>query len=318
MDQGTESKKFKPLKVKSIDAAVTEAMAEVTEARSGKQRGLLCRWWKINNAVGGSWQFNNNYLLAGPSGSGKSYILNMLHRDFTNKDKNYRFKRDVKVLHFSFEMSASDEVIRSLSTLTKLSYTQILSSFEPLSDTDFENLKAKAVNLTGTEIYYVEIAGNRYQIYETVKAFKLRFPESELVVTLDHSLLTEYLDESDEIQLMAELARMFMRIRKEFRSLNILVGQLNDKIEDPGRIKSPMLHYPKKTDIHGSKQIYWAMDSVAIIHKPEMLGITSYGPKYWSTDKLIAWHQIKMRKATPCIVRLRDNLDEGKITLWDN
>jgi hypothetical protein len=110
---------------------------------------------------------------------------------------------------------------------------------------------------------------------------------------------------------------MAIDVRKEFKSLNILVSQLNDKIEDPKRIANKALHFPTKTDVHGSKQMYWACDYVWVIHRPESLNIEKYGRNMYLTNGLIAMHLIKSRKGVPGLVRLREKLSEGQILQWD-
>lgn len=307
---------FKVLPVTHISQALNKARSDILEGLSDDQAGLKCRWDRINKALLGSWRFDNVYMLAGASGSGKSYILNMLHQDFCNEELNSNFKKPFLILHFCFEMSASDEVLRTLSTVTKKSYAELLSAHKKLED--YEQIISKLDVLKDRQIYYVETSGNLNQIYNTIKAFKVRFPNHELVITLDHTLLTEYTDEKSEIHLLAKTAKMFIDIRKEFKSLNIMVSQLNDKIEDPKRIASKALHFPTKTDVHGSKQMYWACDYVWVVHRPESLNIERYGRMNYPTEGLLAMHLIKSRKGVPGLVRLREKLSEGAIIQWDD
>jgi replicative DNA helicase len=307
---------FKSLPVKHISQALDKARLDILEGISEEQGGLRCRWDRINKALLGSWRFDNVYMLAGASGSGKSYILNMLHQDFCNPEFNANFKKPFIILHFCFEMSASDEVLRTLSTITKKSYGELLSAHKKLED--YEAVIANLDVLRDRQIYYVETSGKLGQIYNTIKAFKNKFPNHELVISLDHTLLTEYTDEKSEIELLAKTAKAFIDIRKEFKSLNIIVSQLNDKIEDPKRIANKALHFPTKTDVHGSKQMYWACDYVWVVHRPESLNIEKYGRNNYLTDGLLAMHLIKSRKGVPGLVRLREKLSEGRIIQWDD
>jgi replicative DNA helicase len=304
------------LPVTPIGVAIDKAKEVIEEGLKGDQQGLLCRWNKINTAVLGCWRFDNVYLLAGASGSGKSYILNMLHQDFVNPQLNGNFKKPYLILHFCFEMSSSDEILRTLSGRLGRSYGEILSAETPFDSYD------KAIEeldiLRKAQIYYVETTGNLQQIYNTIKSFKNRFSEYELVISIDHTLLTDFMNEKDEIQLLAETSKMFIQVRKEFKSLNILIGQLNDKIEDPKRIENTSLHYPTKTDLHGSKQMYWACDYVWVVHRPELLGIERYGRKRFITENLVAMHLLKARKGNVGIVRLKENLAKGIITDWED
>lgn len=306
----------KPLAVKHISAVVEKSRQDILDGLSDEQAGLKCRWDKINKALLGSWRFDNVYMLAGASGSGKSYLLNMLHQDFCNPMFNSNFKHPFIILHFCFEMSASDEVLRTLSTLAKKSYAELLSAHKKLED--YEKVIQHLDVLKDRQIYYVETSGNLDQIYTTIKLFAQKFPNHKLVVSLDHTLLTEYKDEKSEIQLLSKTATLMIDIRKEFGSLNILISQLNDKIEDPKRLANKALHFPTKTDIHGSKQLYWACDYVWVVHKPESLNLEKYGRNNYSTHGLLAMHLLKSRKGVPGLVRLRENLAQGEIIEWQD
>ena len=54
----------------------------------------------------------------------------MLHTDFTSY---YLGNQDVKILHFSFEMHAKDEMIRKISQLSDIDYRKLVSSDKPLT-----------------------------------------------------------------------------------------------------------------------------------------------------------------------------------------
>ena len=302
------------LPVKHISSAVEKAKQDIMDGLSPDQAGLKCRWDKVNRALLGSWRFNNVYLLAGASGHGKSFILNMLHQDFCDPKLNGNFKKPFLILHFCFEMSASDEVLRTLSTITKKSYAELISAHKKLED--YEEVIKNLDVLKDRQIYYVETSGNLNQIYNTVKATKEKFPDYELVISLDHTLLTNYSNERDEIELLAETAKLAILIRKEFQALVILVGQLNDKIEDPKRLTNKAMMAPTRTDIHGSKQVYWACDYIWVAHRPELFNIERYMRMNYETGGLIAFHLIKSRKGVPGLIRLREKLSEGNIEEW--
>lgn len=310
-----EKEKYKELPVTHISQAIEKARQDIQEGLSSEQSGLLCRWNKVNKALLGAWRFDNVYLLSGASGSGKSYILNMLHQDFCDPILNKAFKKPFLILHFCFEMSASDEILRTVSTLTGKSYAELLSAHKKLEDV--EKVIAQLDVLHERQIYYVETSGNLGQIYNTIESFKNKFPNHDLVITLDHTLLTEYTNEKTEIQLLSRTATMLIDIRKKFKAMEIIVSQLNDKIEDPKRLENKGLHFPTKTDIHGSKQIYWACDYVWVAHRPELLNIEKYGRANYPTQGLIAMHLLKSRKGVPGIVRLKEQLSQGNIIQWE-
>lgn len=304
------------LPIRHIRHAVEEAKKVIEEGMTGDQQALFSRHPKIRKALLGGWRFNNIYVIAGASGSFKSYYLNMLYQDFCDPELNKHFKKPFKILHFAFEMSAYDEVLRATTTKSKIPYRKLVSADEPLTQEEYQLAIPYLDSLKETEMYFVETTGNIHQIKETVKYFQAKFPEHYLVIGLDHTLLPNYYTEKNEIELVANLAKVAIELRKDIHCMVLLVNQLNSDIEERERIVNPALHYPIKRDLFSSKQVYQAANYVVVLHAPEKLGITSYGPHGYRTDNLIAWHLIKARQGVPGIIRLKNELGEGNITEW--
>lgn len=311
------------LYVKHISEAATEAGREVhdnIEARkAGKQLSLMCRHPKINSALLGGWRFRKQYALCGASGSGKSFYLNLLYQDFINQGLNGNFRDPFKILHFNFEMPSADEVLRNVSSGTSLAYRELISADTMLSSTDHDRVKKHLDHIKDNPIYFVETMANVQQIHDTIMGFQGRFPQHRLVIGVDHTLLTSTRDEKSEVELISRLSRMFLSVRKRIESMNLLIVQLNDKIEAPERISNPSLHYPKKMDIHGAKAVYRDADYVMIMHAPEKLGIEAYGRKQYPTKDLIAMHFLKGRMGDDgFVIRLRSRLAKGDILQWED
>ena len=124
----------------------------------------------------------------------------------------------------------------------------------------------------------------------------------------------EYLDENSEVELVSQMSRFALRMKKEYGAMVIMLGQLNDKIEQPERISNPYLHYPKKTDIHGSKSVYQIGDNVIIIHRPELLQIKNYGPRHYDTEGIVFFHVLKSRlNGKEGLIRMENKFDEGTL-----
>ena len=304
---------YKPLPIISQSQAIEKANRKIKRSMYERHPGLLSRWPKLNESVGGSFKFYEIIYIAGESGSGKSFFLNMLREDFAS-DLNKDFPHKFKILSFSFEMASEDEVIRTYSSKLKTSYTTLVSAYRKISKEYYDLIKETSEKLNNDIIYYVETIGNREQILKTVEDFANKFPDHKLIITMDHSLLMKYLDEKSEIELVTNVARLALDIKKQYGAMVIILGQLNDKIEQPERIKNPILHYPTKTDLHGSKQIFHIADTVIAIHRPELLNISAYGPKYYPSEDLIAIHILKSRLVGKIgLIRFRQDFAHGTL-----
>ena len=307
----------------TMEQAVNNALNNIELESSGQQLGLYTRWPTFNRALKKYWRFNTITLGAGASGSGKSYLLNFIEDDFTNTQLNHNFYKDNQVLiaAFKYEMSASDEVIRTVSSKMGKSYSYLLSAewdktmkdYNTVSKTEIEAARDHMKSLVKRNILYFETAGNLQQLFETVKFLHQKYPNHRVVVTLDHTLLSERLNEKDDMELVKNTAKVAIAIKKRFGDIVIFLGQLNGYIEEDKRRDTPSLHYPVKRDIHGSNQIYWACDNVFIAHRPETLYIVTYGPDKLPTKNLMHVAFIKSRHGKIGNIWLHEDFANGII-----
>ncbi len=137
------------------------AVKELEEARNSTG-GLICRWDTVNRAVLKAFRFKNIYFLAGASGAGKSFILNMLKTDFTDTEDmvismdgisdelilHLTTKGEFKevgntlyrpalnanlnfipiIVSFSLEMAGTHEYIRTICTIGGYSFDYLMSA----------------------------------------------------------------------------------------------------------------------------------------------------------------------------------------------
>ena len=359
------------LKMKSSADAVADAKSLIDQERSGRIAGLFTRWRGVNRAFMRYSRFGKVTMIAGASGSGKSAILNMIENDFINPDLNPTFikhlDRDiysptfgqfigedkVMILAFKYEMSAGDEVLRTVSGKLQKSYGYLLSSeiigkedesgnlikakdengrqvldkngkpivkaldkevYNKIDDKEFAKISSELDNMSNRQIMYIESAGNLEQLYLTCAKFKEENPHLRLVVTLDHTLLSVKLSERDDGELIAATAHVADKLKKGLNANVIFLAQLNGEIEKPLRRDNPSLHFPVKTDIHWGGQIYWACDYVFIYHRPELLGIEKYSHKHpANTKKLIHMACIKSRGGKIGNVWFKEEFEVGNV-----
>ncbi len=312
-------KSGRTLPIKSMHQAIDEAKVEIEEGRSGRQPGLLCRWPLVNRVILGSWRFANTYIIGGMSGGGKSYFINMLRKDFLDSNINANFKKKFRLIHFAFEMSASNEVLREVGGRVKEKYEDLISAYSRLSDVKYKKLIETLNLMKDLDMDFVEVTGNVDQIKNTIYEYQARYPEHLLVITLDHTLLTDYKDEAGEIALVTKLSKMFVGVRKKIHSMNILVANANTELEDIKRITTPTLHYPVKRDLHGAKAIFRDADIVMFLHTPEKLGIARYGnapvdeETGYPTKDMVFNHVLKVRNRTPGIIRFKQDYANGNL-----
>jgi len=303
-----------------IDKEIGYAMDAVIEETTGEQLGLFCRYNNINIAMSKYFRFEEFNLIAGISGAGKSYLLNILLQDFLDKDLNSGFKQDVIILHFGYEMSSKKELIRSVSSKMKKSYSYLLSSqydkgkktYNKLSNAEVELVKRNLDEMKGKPFYFSKDTGSLSQMYYSIYEMANKFPNAKIVVSNDHTLLIKRSRfDSNEIELLANAAKKAIQMRDDFGALILFLGQLNANITSIDRLNNNKLHYPIRTDIHGSNQVYQALDNCFILHRPELLNIKRYSEDDLSTDKLAHIAYIKSRNGEPYNLFYEADLGHG-------
>lgn len=299
---------------------VEDARSEITESLRGDVLPVPTRFPRLNRHIQGGLRPKFNYYICGASGHGKSYFLNLLHEDILLAAQTQG--RQKYVLHFAFDTSATEEVIRSVGRLARVNYDRLMSTQRDdlMTELEYENIMLMMDVIREKNIFMVDTPGNGGQVLQTVEKFRNKYPDGDLYVTLDHLLLLQQgAGDKDEVETIAKFAKIAIEIRKTYGATGIYLGQLNDKIESEKR-RDPsafVLHYPTKTDIHGSKQIYHAMDAVMVVHQPELLNLEYYGRKKIPTKDLIALHLLKNRRGKTGLILLKNNLELGTIEEYD-
>jgi hypothetical protein len=334
--------KFIP-KFKTRLEAKQEALKLIIEGKSTIQNRLYTRYPYLNIALGKGFPFKRIVLIAGPSGHGKSKLLNDLISDFNNKELNGNFgisktnhePVDIITIHFCFEMLPADEILRETSSELDISFSKLLgvewedgkyTSVDPIT---LESIQQKYSYNDNPNYYYFEDSCTVRELYPCIEAVLLdyrsrngldeeykdengKLKRFKIAVALDHTLLLNGEKNQNDINIMQDLAKFSIQLKKK-GFLVILVGQFNGNIEDPKRISNPASHFPLKSDIYAQAQIYNACDIVGTIYCPELLGILSYTLKRYNTIDLINFSLLKNRGAKIGQLWFKNELYKGNM-----
>ncbi|HAV24927.1 MAG TPA: hypothetical protein DCX01_02000 [Bacteroidetes bacterium] len=304
------SEEHKALPWRHISQSSTAALRYIDGRRKGEIKSLTTPWNKFNNISMGGIEWQTITTIAGMSGSGKTAVLGQLETGLKDLNPN----EDFAILSFNFEMLSSRLVARKLSNKMKITTQQLYSASEnfSLNDNYYMNAVQESRKLNKYDIYYVDIPGSVKALEATVIKFSKEIGKP-VIVMLDHTLLVKKAGGAQDRDLLYDLMAMFNGLKKLIKVAFILISQMNRNIEASERIQNPDLHYPKKQDIFGADACYMYSDIVVVTHRPEMLGIRTYGPKRWPTDDAIFWHYLKVREGEPCIALMQNNLAHNEI-----
>jgi len=266
--------------------------------------------------------------IVGDSGSGKSTILEELKRDFCALNDP-----DFLILSFEFEMMIEDQLARNITSKVNRSTKELYTK-----GSDIEGVTEALDDYNNMPIYFVDNVGSVVDIRETIVDFvkTLCMPEKKnIIITLDHLLLTKGKRGDEDKDVIDDLMRTFLELKKYISSLGIKclfisLSQLNRNIENPERILNPLLHYPNKNDLFAASSTYFCSDYVIITHRPATIsGITRfYGPptknhkqglplRSSNGKDLIYWHVIKERFGSNNILVMEEDFKYSRLNEYE-
>ena len=292
------------LTFRHISTAANEAVEYIRERKNHQIQSLKTRWNKFNTHCMGGIEPNTIYTIVGISGSGKSSFVNTLENDLIDLNSD----QDVIVLNFSFEMLSSRQVGRKLSSKLRLTTAELYSANNDLDNESLAKVEETSQQIKSYPIYYVDTPGTVEDIASTIDYFyENKAKGKKFIVILDHTLLVEGQSRESALQVISDLQKLFIKVKKLPNTTVIQLSQMNRNIETPDRINNPSMHYPMRSDISSADTIFHASDYVICIHRPELLNIQQYGPNRLLVKNKVYLHILKNRDAGECAILEFDN-----------
>lgn len=299
-----EQTSSKTLSFRHISTATSEAVEYIRKRKNHEIQSLATRWKKFNKSCMGGIEPNTIYTIVGISGSGKSSFVNTLETDLIDLNSN----QNVIVLNFSFEMLSSRQVGRKISSKLRQTTAELYSANNELTDDLLDRVEQTSQQIKSYPIYYVDTPGTVEDIASTINYFyETKAKDKKFVIILDHTLLVEGQNRESALQVISELQKLFIKVKKLPNTTIIQLSQMNRNIENPERINNPSMHYPMRSDISSADTIFHASDYVICIHRPELLNIQQYGPNRLLVKNKVYLHILKNRDAGECAILEFDN-----------
>ena len=133
-----------------------------------------------------------------------------------------------------------------------------------------------------------------------------------MVVIIDHTLIRGNSGDSER-SIIVELEKVLIEAKKVGKTSIIQISQMNRNIETPERINNPSLHYPQRSDLSSSDAVFQASDYVIVLHRPEILGLISYGYNNLPVKDCVYMHFLKNREGEVKILKFTNDLKYNNI-----
>ena len=127
-----------------------------------------------------------------------------------------------------------------MSSKLRQTTAQLYSSISELDNSLLEEVEQTSQQIKSYPIYYVDTPGTVADIASTIDYFyENKAKGKKFVIILDHTLLVEGQNRESALQVISDLQKLFIRVKKFPDTTIIQLSQMNRNIENPERINNP-------------------------------------------------------------------------------
>lgn len=313
-----------------MSVVADESLAKIHANMTGNgPKGLKTRFPFLNDALG-LVQKDITHIIGARPGKGKTAFNIILNDDIPELNPNV----EVASIGLNFEMANYQSFNRYLSKRTKLTLHQLMSIREPLSQQMYDMVVRAGNSLKSRKHFYMlDIPVEVDKIENLVIEFALRFEEEceqegkegHVLLNLDHTLLPKKGKEKNNQELVQNVSKSMLRIKKIAHTSNFILSQLKDDSIKEERRKT--YFRPLPSDLVWSSELEHDSEVIMLLHTPADFGFTEYpvGDKKIPTkikdpDDARVHHKVtvcelaKNRYGSPGMIFFKENLKHNDLT----
>jgi len=211
-------------------------------------------------------------VIAGASGSGKTFELQTLRENIMNVDINPNAENFV-FLDYSFEMKLFNLILRGISKiLNKAKQLILLNKFKE----EERPLVNRYIKTMSDDRFFIDETPCTAEEFltQTREFLEANRDKEAVFVAIDHMAL--FKSTGDKKASIDKVVEGINILKREFENAYfILLSQLNRGIL--GRIKDKDINaMPNRSDVFQSDTMFHIADYLVVVHNPHRLGITDY------------------------------------------
>ena len=294
---------------------------------------------KINDATCDGFEWHTAVCIAARPGAGKS----VLKEQIINESFELNPLSSHRCLDFDLEMPLVFNAIREFSAHLGKSYKYMCSAEMDADMKKFtkeelqqcylyskQRLELKADGVSKYPIDVVEDAPTVNEFEEIVTQYMEYYSTTDdkgnkvytnTIVSMDHArLFIKAPFENGEQEMLHNLGKAIIRLKKKFPILFIILNHLNRNIDKPERVEEGRYgNYVLESDILGSDSFSQCCDIIIGINRPAKLQIRQYGPQRYiiENDMVLVFHFLKVRNGTPRMSFFKGEFHRMKIVEMD-
>lgn len=264
------------LKKYHITNAIEQASDYVNQFREGNLNYIATGWPKFNKHLGLGIEEGWTITLGARPGMGKSAIALQLIQDAFEININ----KKIVVVFFNWEMTGKQQAMRMFSQVKQHTLSDIKSS-DKVKLTDInKGFKELAGKYKSLPFYIIDNPQSPSAIKNYFKKFKELHKDHFILNVFDHTRLVlsdAGANKSEEKKIFEFYATC--NIIKKLGATNLILSQLNRKVEDDIDITENKYRSPIGSDLFGADAVEQFSDLVLFPHRPDRYGFKTIGPK---------------------------------------
>jgi replicative DNA helicase len=254
--------------IKHIKDVLNETKDIIKKRRDGEPFGFVTGLKKFDEFLGGGIPFFTTMTIGARPSVGKSAFATILALQIQKLNSI-----DHIILYWSFEMPAYQQGLRILSHKLEIPVKELIS---PLNKEITEDLITKEIKeLENSNLVIIDTPKQISYIKNIITNYYLKNPNRMILNIIDHTRLVIPDKVTTEENKIFELMSLMNETNKKYNCTNIVLSQLNRKVEDAAQTPESY-RKPGQGDLFGADAVAQFSNIILTLHRPEMYGINYY------------------------------------------
>ncbi len=277
---------------------IAEAFEENLLRIKGRMDGtippaLKSSWRNFNSILGGGLHEATTYIIGARPSVGKTALVDILLDDIEDLEVNSGIEK--AIISWNFELTNAQRAARLTSKKTGLTVNELMSADRVLTQQEFEYILSKKDDFVKKKRFLVDVPRKVTDMTKTVIAFAKKYPNHQIINDIDHTLLAQKLPKQSNMELVQELSKSCLMLKKTVHCTNIILSQLSRDVE--GIERRANMYDPMTSDLVWSSELEHDANVIILLNNPGRLGLKEYeaGNHKLPTDDLLVGIVVKNR-----------------------